>query len=183
MAKKLCKGIRKDGLPCRAYGLDKYNGYCSAHGSPLYQGGGRRAPGGKSAAAARLDRRTPEWIQEILDLHQEALKKVKEGSLSPEAYASVCRGIKLKLEIYRRAGEEMGIIRAGKRRAPAAKPRAGKRRAAAAKQRDARADLELLKAADLLTARQDRYRSESRDAHDLAESENPSDPDEPPKLS
>lgn len=183
MAKKLCKGIRKDGRPCRGHGLEKYNGYCIAHGPLLYPDRARRAPGGKSSAAARRDRETPEWIQEILDLHQEALKKAKDGSLSPEAYAAVCRGIRLKLDLYRRAGEEMGIIRAAKRRAPAAKPRAAKRRAAAAEQRDERASLDLLKAVNQITARQDRYRSESPVPRDFAESENPSDPDDAPRLS
>jgi len=176
MAKKLCKGIRKDGRPCQGHGLDKYNGYCAVHGPLLYQ-----ARGGKSSAS--LDRRTPEWLKEILDLHADALKRVKDGSLSPEAYASVCRGIKLKLEIYRRAAKEMGTVRAGKRRAPAAKPRAGARQAGAAKPLDTRADLERLGAALRITARRDRYRSESLVPQDFAESENPSNPDEPPKLS
>lgn len=184
MSKKLCKGITKDGRPCRGHGLDKYNGYCSVHGPLFYPALLGRSPGGQSSAgAARRDKRTPEWLQEITDLHKEALNRLKDGSLTPEAYASVCRGIKLKLDIYRRAAKEVGSGRAGKRRAPAAKPRAGARQAAPAKPGDAGAAPDPLKAAGQLTAKQDRYRSESLDAQDFAASENPSDPDEPPSLS
>lgn len=43
--------------------------------------------------------------------------------------------------------------------------------------------VDLLEAADYITAKQDRYRSESLVAQGFAESENPSNPDEPPKLS
>ena len=183
VSKKLCKGIRRDGRPCRGHGLDKYNGYCSVHGPLFYPAVLGRSPGGQTSdGAARRDKRTPDWLQEITDLHREALNRLKEGSLTPEAYAAVCRGIKLKLDIYRRAAKEVGSG-AGKRRAPAAKPRAGARQAEAAKPGDAGADLDPLKAVGQITAKQDRYRSESLDAQGFAESESPSDPDEPPRLS
>ena len=174
MAKRPCKGIRKDGRPCRGHGLDKYNGYCSVHGPLLFQAGAGRVPGGNSSAgAARRDESRPEWLKELHELHGRALSKLEDGSLSPEAYASVCRGIKLKLDIYRRAADEMSRDRAAKRRSSAANPGAGAPQAAAATPGDAGADQERLEAVLRITGRQDRYRSQSLLPYDVDESSDP----------
>ncbi|MDE0338452.1 MAG: DUF5763 domain-containing protein, partial [Caldilineaceae bacterium] len=37
VAKTLCKGTRKDGTPCQGVALEKYDGYCLAHGAPPEQ--------------------------------------------------------------------------------------------------------------------------------------------------
>lgn len=95
MAKTRCKGTGKDGQPCRRRGLDKYNGYCAAHGAP----------------AARLDRRMPEPYKEMQDIILDCMNKVADGSLSPARCQAVCRGVNLKLDIYRLANETMDAIR------------------------------------------------------------------------
>ena len=69
MSKTLCKSVRKDGSPCQGRGLKKYDGLCIAHGPAPDQVHEWRSLGGKnSATAARLDKRMPERLKDMIDL-------------------------------------------------------------------------------------------------------------------
>ena len=76
MSKTLCKGIRKDGSPCQGNALDKYDGFCIAHGPAPDQVHEWRSQGGKnSSTAARLDKRIPERLKNDLDMVEDAMQR------------------------------------------------------------------------------------------------------------
>ncbi len=171
MTNTLCKGIRKDGSPCRGQGLDQYDGLCIAHGPAPDQAFEWRSQGGKnSATAARLDKRIPERLKDMLDILDDGMQQVVEGSLSPARFTAVCRGVKMKLDVYGLADRDMDLIRAEEIQA------------AAAAYLDANANIDLLEAADDMAARQDRYRAEALVDQDYAEVKEPLKPGQPPQI-
>ena len=170
MSRKLCKGIRKDGSPCQGHGLDQYDGYCIAH-APADLTHEWRSRGGKnSATAARLDKRIPERLKDMLELLDSGMKQVTDGTLSPARYAAICRGVKLKLDIYRQADKDMDLIRSEEIQA------------AAAQHVGVRADLDILDAADAINAKQDQYRSEALVDQGFAEVKEQFNRDDPPEI-
>jgi len=171
MSKKLCKGIRKDGSPCRGQALKQYNGYCIAHGPPADQAHQWRSLGGKnSATAVRLDKRIPERLKYLHDILETGLKQVLDGTLSPARYAAICRGVKIILELYRQADQEMDLIRTEEIQA------------AAAEFLGLRSNLDVLEAADEMNDRQDQYRAESLVEQDFAEVKESLKPDQPSEI-
>ena len=171
MSKKLCKGIRKDGSPCQGQGLDQFNGLCIAHGPSPDQAYQWRSEGGKnSATAARLDKRIPERLKCLHDILETGLKQVLDGTLSPARYAAICRGVKLILELYRQADQEMDLIRAEEIQA------------AAAEFLGQHANLDVLEAADDMAARQDKHRREALVDQDYAEVKEPLKPGQPSEI-
>ena len=171
MSKTLCKSVRKDGSPCQGRGLKKYDGLCIAHGPAPDQVNEWRSLGGKnSATAARLDKRIPERLKDLIDLLDDGMKRVMDGSLSPARYTTVCRGVKLKLEVYRQADQDMDFIRTEETFA------------AAAKFAGAHGDPDILAAADAITAKQDQYRAESLVDQGFAEFTKPTNPKVPPEM-
>ena len=171
MSKKLCKGIRKDGSPCKGKGLDQYDGYCIAHGPTPDQAHEWRSLGGKnSATAARLDKRIPERFKFLHDILETGLKQVLDGTLSPARYAAVCRGVKMILDLYRQADQEMDLIRAEEIQA------------AAAEFLGVHSNLDVLEAADDMSDRQEKYRREALVEQDFAEVKQPLKPDQPAEI-
>ena len=124
MTKNTCKSAKQDGSPCQGQGLEQFDGYCIAH-RPADQNRERRARGGKASAtpatAARADKRIPERLQGVINALTEGMIQVQEGTLSPAAYSSMCKGAKELREYYRLADEEMEQIRAEETQAAAAK--------------------------------------------------------------
>ena len=53
MASTPCKGLKKDGTPCRGNGLEQLGGYCIAH-APADEAWQWRSHGGKASPASRL---------------------------------------------------------------------------------------------------------------------------------
>ena len=53
MASTPCKGLKKDGTPCRGNGLEQLDGYCIAH-APADEAWQWRSHGGKASPASRL---------------------------------------------------------------------------------------------------------------------------------
>ena len=171
MSKTLCKSVRKDGSPCQGRGLKKYDGLCITHGPAPDQVHQWRSLGGKnSATAARLDKRIPERLKDMIDLLDDGMKRVMDGTLSPARYTALCRGVKLKLDVYRQADQDMDLIRTEETLA------------AAAKFAGAHGDPDILEAADAITAQQDQYRAESLVAQGFAEFTKPTNPDIPPAV-
>ena len=84
---------------------------------------------------------------------------MREGTLSPAVYTAMCRGAREMRESYRLADEEMEQIRAEETQA------------AAAEIAGAHGDLDILKAADEITAQQNQYRVDSYVEQGLAEPE------------
>ena len=171
MSKKRCKGIRKDGSPCQGNGLDQYDGYCIAHGPPADQAHEWRSLGGKnSATAARLDKRIPERFKHLRDILETGLKQVLDGSLSPARYNASCRGVKMILDLYRQADQEMDLIRTEEIQA------------AAAEFLGLHANLDVFEAADDMAARQERFRREALVDQGYAEVKEPFKSDQPPEI-
>ena len=150
MAKTLCKGTRKDGSPCKGHALERYDGYCLAHGAPPEQAHEWRARGGKnSATAVRRDRRMPEDLKEAIDLIQNSMRQLAEKEPSPASLNAMSRAAKTLIELRRFANEEMELIRAEEIQA------------AAAERLDVHTDLEVLEAAGGVRDQRDRCRRES----------------------
>ena len=171
LSKTLCKSVRKDGSPCQGRGLKKYDGLCITHGPAPDQVHEWRSLGGKnSATAARLDKRIPERLKDMIDLLDDGMKRLLDGTLSPARYTALCRGVKLKLDVYRQADQDMDFIRTEETLA------------AAAKFAGAHGDPDILAAADAITAKQDQYRAESLVAQGFAEFTKPTNPDIPPAV-
>ena len=155
MAKTPCKSIKRDGSPCNGKGLEQFDGYCIAHG-PADQTRQWRALGGtNSSTAARLDKRIPARLKNMMDMLEDGMNRVLEGTLTPAAYTAMCRGAKVRIDLYRLADEEMEAIRAEENQA------------AAAETAGAHGDLAILKAADHITAQQNQYRIQSLIDQDL----------------
>ena len=111
MAKVPCKGVNRDGTPCKGYGLPALDGYCIAHG-PAEKTRAWRTRGGKnSSTAARADQRIPERLRRAIETLEQGLVDVQEGKLAPAAYSAMCRGVKAMADLYRLADEEMQLIR------------------------------------------------------------------------
>ena len=122
MTKNTCKSAKQDGPPCQGQGLEQFDGYCIAHG-PADQTRQWSERGGKATAApttaARADKRIPERLQGVINALTEGMIQVQEGTLSPAAYSSMCKGAKELREYYRLADEEMEQIRAEETQAAA----------------------------------------------------------------
>ena len=171
MSKQLCKARRKDGSPCKGHALDRYDGYCIAHGPTPEQVQEWRARGGKnSATAVRLGKNTPERFTEVTDVLDDCIKMVIDGSLSPARFDAVCRGLQMKLDTYRLGDQEMKRVRAEQIED------------AAAQHLDVNPDLDVLKAADRKKAEQDRYRRESLVNQGFAKFVSSEERDEPPDV-
>ena len=169
MSQTKCKGIRKDGSPCQGNGLDQFDGLCIAHGPAPHQAHQWRSLGGKNCAtAARIDKRIPERLKDMLDTLDHGMKQVMDGTLSPSAYTAVCRGVKMRLEVYRQADSDMDHIRTEETHA------------AAAAVAGAHGNLNILEAAAEIVEEQDQFRAESLVEQGLAYPDNPLDPDKPP---
>ena len=167
MAKTPCKSIKRDGSPCNGKGLEQFDGYCIAHG-PADQTRQWRALGGtNSSTAARLDKRIPARLKNMMDMLEDGMNRVLEGTLSSADYTVICRGAKVRIDLYRLADEEMEAIRAEETQT-AAEEIAG-----------AHGDLAILKAADAITAQQNQYRIDSLIDQDLATCDSPQTDDRP----
>ena len=145
--------------PVNGQGLKQFDGYCIAHG-PADKTRAWRARGGKnSSTAARLDKRIPERLQVIIKDLAEGMNQVREGTLSPAAFNSFCRGAKTMVDLYRLADKEMETIRKEEIET------------AAAEIAGAHGDLDILAAADAIIDQQNQYRADSFVEQGLAEPE------------
>ena len=145
-----CTGIRKDGQPCQANGLEQYGGLCLAHGPSPEQAHEWRSRGGKnSAAAVRFAKNIAEPVKELLELLKECRQKVLDGTLSAANSNAISNNVKMTLEAYSRADEVME------------KERAEEVRAAAAEHLGVPANLEVLEEADRIYAQLERRRAEA----------------------
>ena len=170
MAKTQCKSVRKDGSPFQGQGLKQFDGYCIAHG-PADKVRQWRSRGGKnSATAARLDKRIPKRLKDMMDMLEDGMTRVLDGTLSPAAYTAICRGAKVRIDLYRLADEEMELIRTEETQV------------AAAEIAGALGDLDILAAADAIVAQEDQYRLESLVHQGLATLEKSLTPEEPPAV-
>ena len=158
MSKILCKGIRKDGSPCQGNGLEQYDGYCIAHGPAPDQAHEWRSLGGKnSSTAARLDKRIPERLKTDLDMVEDAMQRVLQGTLNPAALSAICRGAKTRIDLYRLADKEMEEIRAEELQT------------AAAQVVGDHGNFEILNIAEEIAAQHNQHRIDSLIAQGLAE--------------
>ena len=171
MPKILCTGVRKDGQPCQAHGLEQYNGLCLAHGAPPEQAHEWRARGGKnSATAVRRDNRMPEQLKHALDLVQDRMERLAQQEPTPANCNAISRCAQTLINLRRRADEEMELIRTEETQA------------AAAVLAGAHTDLDVLEAAARINAEQERYRSEALVEQGFADFEEPANPDDPPEV-
>ena len=170
MSKTLCKGIRKDGSPCQGNGLDQYDGYCIAHAPSDVTREWRSRGGKNSATAVRLDKRIPEDLKKAVDLVQDSMIQVREGKMSPAACNAICRGAQTLIGLRRRSDEEMDLIRTEEIQA------------AAAEFLGLHSNLDVLEAADDMSARQDQYRAEALVDQGYAEVKEPFDPEAAPEI-
>ena len=171
MPKILCTGVRKDGQPCQAHGLEQYNGLCLAHGAPPEQAHSWRARGGKnSATAVRRDNRMPEQLKHALDLVQDRMERLAQQEPTPANCNAISRCAQTLINLRRRADEEMELIRTEETQA------------AAALVAGAHTDLDVLEAAARINAEQERYRSEALVEQGFADFEEPANPDDPPEV-
>ena len=171
VAKMLCKGTRKDGTPCQGVALEKYDGYCLAHGAPLDQAHEWRSKGGKnSATAVRRDKRMPEHLKEPIDHIVDYMRRLAEVDPTPAGLNALSRAAKTLIELRRFANEEMEIIRAEEIRAEAAA------------RLDVQTDLEVLEVADDIRVMRDRFRRESLVEQGFARFMEPFRRDDPPEV-
>ena len=149
-----------DGSPCNGKGLEQFDGYCIAHG-PADQTRQWRALGGtNSSTAARLDKRIPARLKNMMECWRTACR-VLEGTLSSADYTVILPPALRRIDLYRLADEEMEAIRAEETQT------------AAAEIAGAHGDLAILKAADDITAQQNQYRIDSLIDQDLATCDSP----------
>ena len=144
-----CKGIKKDGAPCRGNGLDQLDGYCLAHGPTELTRGWRVRGGENSSTAARADKRLPERYRDVINTLVQGIDDVKEGSMTPAALTAIARAVDSLLDLNRVADAEMELIRAEENEA------------AAAAVNGSQGDLAILDTAAKLDAQQERYRVDS----------------------
>ena len=167
MSKSPCKGTKKDGSPCRGQGLDQFDGHCIAH-APADLTREWRSRGGKnSSTAARNDKRIPERLKKVIELVEDSMNRVAEGTLTPAACNAVCRSAKTLIDLHRLADEEMEVIRTEETQT------------AAAQVAGADGNVDILEAADAIVAQHEQYSIESlvrRGLADLAESPFPDRP-------
>ena len=149
MAATPCKGVKKDGTPCRGNGIEQLDGYCIAHGPPAKTRAWRVRGGENSSTAARADKRIPERFRDVIQAVTDGISEVRAGTMTPAVYTAICRGAKILLELNRAADSEMDLVRLEEKVA------------AAAEVSGCHGDIEVLDAAAELSAQQDRYRLES----------------------
>lgn len=170
MARTPCKGIKKDGTPCQGHGLPQYDGYCIAHGPPADQAHQWRSLGGQnSSTAARLDKRTPERLKNAIDLINDGIVQVAQGTMEPARLDAMSRGTKALINLLSFGDRDMETIRREETEQ------------AAAQLLGAQGNLDLLEIADHIAARQDQYRSQSLVDQGLAELVPSPDPHQPPQ--
>ena len=170
MARTPCKGIKKDGTPCQGHGLPQYDGYCIAHGPPADQAHEWRSLGGQnSSTAARLDKRTPERLKTAIDLINDGIVQVAQGTMEPARLDAMSRGTKALINLLSFGDRDMETIRREETEQ------------AAAQLLGAQGNLDLLEIADHIAARQDQYRSQSLVDQGLAELVPSPDPHQPPQ--
>ena len=162
MAKTPCRGVRKDGTPCRGNGLKQLDGYCIAHASPEKTRAWRVRGGQNSSTAARADKRIPERLRDAINEVRAGMTAVKEGTMSPAAYNAICRGANTLVKLYQAADTEMDEVRAEESAA------------AAAEVYGLQGDLDVLKTADKLAGQHERYRLDSLIDQGLVSIEGPS---------
>ena len=171
MSTTRCTGIRKDGQPCQANGLEQYGGLCLAHGAPPEQAREWRSRGGKnSATAVRRDNRMPEQLKHALDIVQDSMDQLAQQEPTPAICNAISRSAQTLINIRRRADEEMELIRAEEIQA------------AAADIAGAHPDLDVLEAAADIKARLDRFSSEALVEQGYAEFKASDNPDDPPDV-
>ena len=171
MSKMRCTGIRKDGQPCQANGLEQFGGLCLAHGPSPEQAREWRSRGGKnSATAVRFAKNTPEPVQELLELLKECRQMVLDGTLSAANSNAISNNVKMALEAYSRADEAME------------KERAEEVRAAAAEHLGVPANLDVLEEADRIYAKLERRRAEALVEQGFARFTAPAGPGQPPQV-
>ncbi|MCY3902844.1 MAG: hypothetical protein OXF76_06720 [Caldilineaceae bacterium] len=149
MAKTPCRGVRKDGTPCRGNGLKQLDGYCIGHASPEKTRAWRVRGGQNSSTAARADKRIPERLRDAINEVRAGMTAVKEGTMTPAAYNAICRGANTLVKLYQAADTEMDEVRAEEKNA------------AAAAVYGLHGDLEVLETADELADSHERYHIES----------------------
>ncbi len=167
MPKTACKGINRDGTPCKGNGLPALDGYCIAHGSAEKTREWRVRGGKNSSTAARADQRTPERLRRAFEELEQGLVDVREGNLAPAAYTAMSRGVMAMLALHRRSDEEMELIR-NEETETAAMEVAGDH-----------GDLAILNAAAQIADQQNQNRIESLIAQGLATLEQSQDAGEP----
>ena len=149
MPKTACKGIKKDGTPCRGNGLAQFDGYCIAH-APAEKARAWRTLGGKnSSTAARSDKRLPERYQGIIEAITQGIFDVRDGKLEPAVFTAMCRGARVLAVYHRLADVEMELVRSEEFES------------AAAEVAGVQGDLAILNAAARISAEHNRYRVES----------------------
>lgn len=167
MAKTPCKGVRKDGKPCRGNGQAKYGGYCIGHAPAELTAPWRKRGGENASNAARAEKRMPDRIRIALDAIEDGLTAVRNGELDHAAFRAICYGAKVTFDGYRLANEEMEYLRIEESDA-LAREIAG-----------AHGDTAILEAAGEISARQDRYTTESLMLQGLVMLERPAGEDGP----
>ena len=150
-----CKGVKKDGTPCRGNGLDQLDGYCLAHGPTELTRGWRVRGGENSSTAARADKRLPERYRDVINTVVQGIDDVKEGIMTPAALTAISRAAKALVDLNRVADAEMELIRAEENEA------------AAAAVNGSQGDLAILDTAAEYAAQQERYRIDSLVQQDL----------------
>ena len=171
MARTPCKGFKKDGTPCQGRGLTQYDGYCIAHGPPADQAHQWRSLGGQnSSTAARLDKRTPERLKTAIDLINDGIAQVAQGTMEPARLNAMSRGVGALIDLLTFGDRDMETIRREETEQ------------AAAQLLGVQGNLDLLESADDVSARQDLYRSQSLVDQGLAELVPSPDPDQPPQI-
>ena len=171
MARTPCKGFKKDGTPCQGHGLTQYDGYCIAHGPPADQAHQWRSLGGQnSSTAARLDKRTPERLKTAIDLINDGIAQVAQGTMEPARLNAMSRGVGALIDLLTFGDRDMETIRREETEQ------------AAAQLLGVQGNLDLLESADDVSARQDLYRSQSLVDQGLAELVPSPDPDQPPQI-
>ena len=150
-----CKGVKKDGAPCRGNGLEQLDGYCLAHGPTELTRGWRVRGGENSSTAARADKRLPERYRDVINIVVQGIDDVKEGIMTPAALTAIARAVDSLLDLNRVADAEMELIRAEENEA------------AAAAVNGSQGDLAILDTADAYAAQQERYRIDSLVAQGL----------------
>ena len=150
-----CKGVKKDGTPCRGNGLEQLDGFCLAHGPTELTRGWRVRGGENSSTAARADKRLPERYRDVINTLVQGIDDVKEGSMTPAALTAIARAVDSLLDLNRVADAEMELIRAEENEA------------AAAAVNGSQGDLAILDTAAEYAAQQERYRIDSLVQQDM----------------
>ena len=150
-----CKGVKKDGAPCRGNGLEQLDGYCLAHGPTELTRGWRVRGGENSSTAARADKRLPERYRDVINTLVQGIDDVKEGSMTPAALTAIARAVDSLIDLNRVADAEMELIRAEENEA------------AAAAVNGSQGDLAILDTAAEYAAQQERYRIDSLVQQDM----------------